>query len=97
MVSFAKIQFNPEQDNILDHMLMSGKKFKILNHKLNLLLQFQVDTVGRKAVSGMEVDILLKSQENLLKLAMEQIENKYEELLKNHAPNFEYDVAKERH
>lgn len=39
MVSFAKIQFDSEEDSIRDPMLMSGKQFKILNHKLNSLLQ----------------------------------------------------------
>ncbi|CAI9301956.1 unnamed protein product [Lactuca saligna] len=47
MVSFAEIQFHPEEDNIPNHMLMSGKQFKILNNKLNSLLQIQADTGGR--------------------------------------------------
>ncbi|CAH1412173.1 unnamed protein product [Lactuca virosa] len=49
MVSFAEIQFDPEEDNIPDHMLMSGKHYKILNHKFNLLLQIQEDTGGRSS------------------------------------------------
>ena len=35
MGSFAKIQFKSEEENIPDHMLMSGKWFKIINRKLN--------------------------------------------------------------
>ena len=35
MVSFADIQFDSKEDNFPDHMLMSGKQFKILNPKLN--------------------------------------------------------------
>lgn len=38
MVSFAGIQFDPEEENIPDHMLMSRNPFEILNHKLNLFL-----------------------------------------------------------
>lgn len=43
MVSFADVQFDHEEDNIPNHMLMSGKKFKILNRKLNSLLQLQAN------------------------------------------------------
>lgn len=35
MISFDDIQFDPEEDNIPNHMLMSAKQFKILYHKLN--------------------------------------------------------------
>ncbi|CAI9285614.1 unnamed protein product [Lactuca saligna] len=35
---FADITFDPEEENIPNHMLMSRKKFKILNRKLNSLL-----------------------------------------------------------
>lgn len=38
MVSFAEIQFDPKEENIPDEMIMSGKKFKILNSKMNLIL-----------------------------------------------------------
>ena len=58
MVSFAEIQFDPEEDNIPDNMLMPGKQFKILNHKLNSLLQIQVDLEGWNFVSGIEMDIM---------------------------------------
>lgn len=82
---------------------MSGKQFKIHNHKLNLLLQIQADTGGRNSVCGVEVDIILKSQENHLKIVMEQIEKQLVEILKHHVQNFQYevtklsDIAKERH
>ncbi|CAI9269136.1 unnamed protein product [Lactuca saligna] len=73
IVSFEKIQFNPEEHRIPDHMFMLGKQFKILNYKLNLLLQIQADTWSRNSMSGIEVDIMLKTQEHHLKMAMDQI------------------------
>lgn len=80
----------------LDHMLMSGKQFKILNRKLNSLLQIQADTKSHNTVFGIEVDVLLKSQEHRLKTAMEQIETKHEERLKCHVENFQYEVKEIR-
>ena len=64
MVSFGYLQFDPEVENIPDHMLMSGKQFKILNHKLNSLLWIQADIGIRNTVSDIEVDVLLKAQEH---------------------------------
>lgn len=85
MVSFINLKFDPKEYNIPDNMLMLGKQFKILNNKLNSSLQIHADTGGQKFVSGVEVEFMLKSQENWLKLAMEEIEKQYEDLLKNHA------------
>ncbi|CAI9285288.1 unnamed protein product [Lactuca saligna] len=45
--SFADIEFDPNEEDIPDHMLMSGKKFKILNQKLNSLIQLQADAGGK--------------------------------------------------
>lgn len=39
MVSFADLQFYQEEEEILDNLIMSGKQFKILNSKMNLILQ----------------------------------------------------------
>ncbi|CAI9272473.1 unnamed protein product [Lactuca saligna] len=103
IVSFTEILFDPEEDNIPDNMLKLGKQFKNLNHKLNFLLQIQADTGGRNSVSGVEVDIFLKSQEHRLKIAMEQIQKQHVVRLKHHVQNFQYevtklcDVAKERY
>lgn len=44
-------------------MLMSRKQSKILNNKLNSILQSQVDAVGRNYVSSVEVDVMLKAHE----------------------------------
>lgn len=52
---------------------------------------------------GIEVDVLSKSQEHRLNIAMEKIEMRHEEWLKCHVENFQYEVkklhevAKERH
>lgn len=73
-VSFANIQFDPEEENIPDHMLMSSKHFKILNCKLSSLCQFQANAGSRHSVSGIEVDVMLNSQEIRLKSIMDQMD-----------------------
>ncbi|CAI9299054.1 unnamed protein product [Lactuca saligna] len=103
MFSFADIQFDHEEENIPDHMLMSGKQFKILNQKLNFLRYIKANTRSRNTVSGIEVDVLLRSQEHRLKVVIEQIESKYEERVKHHVENFQSEfkqlreVAEEQH
>lgn len=57
-------------------MLMFGKQIKILNHKINSLLQFQADARSRHNVTGIEVDVMLKAQENRLKSVMDHMEKK---------------------
>ena len=47
-------------------------------------------------MSGIEVDVLLKSQERRLKVVMEQIESKHEERLKHHVKNFQSEVKEIR-
>ena len=51
MVSFADMQFNPEEDDVPDDAINSGKQFKILNSKLNSkmnsILHFLNDTFGK--------------------------------------------------
>ncbi|CAI9285519.1 unnamed protein product [Lactuca saligna] len=61
--TFADIEFDPEEEDIPDHMLMSGKQFKILNKKLNYILQSQADARGMNSVSSIELDVMLKEQE----------------------------------
>ncbi|CAI9290379.1 unnamed protein product [Lactuca saligna] len=68
MGSFAEIEFDPEEENIPNHMLMSGKQFKILNRKLNSLLQFQVDAGDKHSISRIEVDVMLKAQEHCIQI-----------------------------
>ncbi|CAI9286088.1 unnamed protein product [Lactuca saligna] len=88
MVSFVEIHFDPEEDNIPDHLLISRKQLKILNHNQNSLLQIQADIGGQNTLSGIEMDMMLKSQEHHLKMAMDQIEQKHEECLKLLVENF---------
>lgn len=61
--TFADIEFDTEEEDIPDHMLMSWKQFKILNKKLNFILQSQADAGGSNYVSSIEVDVMLKAQE----------------------------------
>lgn len=75
-VSFVDPQFDPKEEEILDHILISGKQFKILNRKLNSLLQLHADAKSRHNVTGIEVDVMLKAQENRLKSVMDHMEKK---------------------
>ncbi|CAH1453692.1 unnamed protein product [Lactuca virosa] len=62
MVSFSDLQFNLEEDNVPDKMIMSGKKFKILNNKINSLIQIQKDNVGRNFITGVKMSFDYKIQ-----------------------------------
>ncbi|CAH1449341.1 unnamed protein product [Lactuca virosa] len=103
MVSFAELQFNPEENDIPDELIMSGKQLRIINSKINSLLQITVDTRGKNYVTGVEMDYLLKSQESRLRNLIEVVEPKQEERLVTHSKSFYYeiqklrDVAQERH
>lgn len=103
MVAFGDLQFVLGEENIPDHMSMSGKQFKIMNRKLNSLLQIQADKGSRNSFSVIEVDLMLKSQEHRLKTLMEQIDTKTEDRLKRQSEFFVHEVkelrpvAKERH
>ncbi|CAH1421301.1 unnamed protein product [Lactuca virosa] len=76
---------------------------KILNNKINSLLQIQADNGGRKFVTGVEMEYLLKSRENCFRSLVESLEQKQVERLVVHSKSFDYeiqklcDVAKERH
>ncbi|CAI9292929.1 unnamed protein product [Lactuca saligna] len=61
MVSFVELQFNLDEDDILDDLIMSGKQFKILNSKMNSILHFLADTGDKNSTCGVEVEYLLKS------------------------------------
>ncbi|CAI9300406.1 unnamed protein product [Lactuca saligna] len=77
-VSFADLQFDPEEEDIPNHMLISGKQFKIHNYRLNLLLRLQADVGNRNSVSGIEVDVMIKAQELCLKAMMDQMDKNNE-------------------
>ncbi|CAI9266780.1 unnamed protein product [Lactuca saligna] len=101
--SFASIEFDPNEEDVPDHMLMSGKQFKILNRKLNSLLQLQVYGGGKDSVSGIEVDVMLKAQEHCIQDKLDQIYKNNELRDKSKFESFNgalralKDVAKERH
>lgn len=61
--TFEALDFDDEDENFLDHMLMSMKQFKILDKKINLIIQYQADMGGNSSVSDLEVDSLLKAVE----------------------------------
>ncbi|CAI9265557.1 unnamed protein product [Lactuca saligna] len=48
MVSFANLEFDPEEENVPDNMIMSSKQFRILNNKINSLLQIQLRYVAKE-------------------------------------------------
>ncbi|CAI9277284.1 unnamed protein product [Lactuca saligna] len=101
--TFSNIEFDPEEENILDNMLLTRKQFRILNKKLNSLLQIQDGGGNKHSVSSLEVDIMLKRQENRVHEAIFDINRNNEKQVKAQSSNFAYDlkelkvVAKERH
>ncbi|CAH1413460.1 unnamed protein product [Lactuca virosa] len=84
MVSFVELQFNLEENDIPDELIMSSKHFMILNSKINYLLQITGDTGGRNYVTGVEMDYLLKDQQSQLWNLIEGVEQKQEERLATH-------------
>lgn len=64
-IEFAELEFDPEEEDIEDHAIMSGKQYTILNSNLNIVLQFLNDTstFSNSHLSKDDVEFLLKSQE----------------------------------
>ncbi|CAI9299544.1 unnamed protein product [Lactuca saligna] len=84
-------------------MLLTRKQFKILNQKLNSLLQIQAGGGNKHSVSSLEVDIILKCQKHRLHEAISDVDRNTEKRVKAQSLNFTYDlielkvVAKGRH
>lgn len=103
MGSFAEIQFDPEEENIRYHILMSGKHFKILNRKVYSLLQLQAANGGRRTISVIKVNVMLKDQELCLKDTLDRIDKNNELPVKTQSYSFNHElkelksVAKERY
>lgn len=101
--TFVDIEFDLEEENIPDHMLMFGKQFKILNRKLNSLLQLQTYAGGRHSISGIEVDVMLKAQELRLRKELELMDRNNENRVKAQSSSFNLElkelkfVEKEKH
>lgn len=94
MVSFVDIHFDPEEENIPNHLHMFAKQFKTLNKKLNSLLQFIADARIRNHVSGIEIDVVLTAQELHLKNMMDQMDKNNELQIKSQTDPFNH-VVKE--
>ncbi|CAH1418284.1 unnamed protein product [Lactuca virosa] len=96
-------EFNTEENDVLDNAIMSGKQFKILNSKMNSILQFLNDSVGKSFVSGFEVKYMLKSQESCIRTLLEDVDKHIDEMLATHFLSFDYelmelqDATRERH
>ena len=60
--TFEALSFDKAEEDFPDHMLMTMKQFKILNSKLNSILQSQAD-VGSAGITIMEVDSIMKEME----------------------------------
>ncbi|CAI9296672.1 unnamed protein product [Lactuca saligna] len=64
--TFENLEFDDEETDFPDHMLMTMKQFKILNTKLNSIIQSLVDLGGVHYVSNLEVDGMLSLLEGRL-------------------------------
>lgn len=73
---------------------MSGKEFKILNSKINSLLQVTADTGGKNYVTGAKMDYLLKAQESCVLNLIKGIDKKQAERLDFHFKSFNYEIQK---
>ncbi|CAI9268460.1 unnamed protein product [Lactuca saligna] len=96
MVSFDDLQFDTDEENLPGDLNMSGKQFKLLNSTINYLLQIQEDTWGRHFVNGIEMEYLLKNQENCFRSLVEIIKRKQAEKLAVHSKSFDYEIQKLR-
>ncbi|CAI9284440.1 unnamed protein product [Lactuca saligna] len=63
--TFEDLSFDKSEEDFPDHMIMTMKPFKILNSKLNSILQSQAD-VGNAGINLLQVDSLMKETENRL-------------------------------
>ncbi|CAI9274653.1 unnamed protein product [Lactuca saligna] len=61
--TFETLEFDDEEEDFPDHMLMSMKQFKIMNKKMNSIIQSQADMGGSSSVSSFELDGLMKAFE----------------------------------
>ncbi|CAI9270043.1 unnamed protein product [Lactuca saligna] len=64
--TFEHMVFDDEEEDFPDHMLMSMKQFKILNKKLNSIIQSQADMGGGSSVSSFEINRLMKAFEAIM-------------------------------
>ncbi|CAI9269747.1 unnamed protein product [Lactuca saligna] len=69
--TFEALSFDEAEEDFPDHMLMTMKQFKILNSKLNSILQSQAN-VGSTGINILEVDSLMKEMGKVLVITKER-------------------------
>ncbi|KAL7604851.1 hypothetical protein Lser_V15G19577 [Lactuca serriola] len=82
------ISFDYDEEEIPDHMLMTGKQFKILNQKLKTIIQSQADTGRMSSISAMEVDIMIKGAEKRILEKVDQSDKNNELRVQAQGNNF---------
>ncbi|CAI9274778.1 unnamed protein product [Lactuca saligna] len=93
VVSFAKLQFNSDDEDITCDLIKSAKQFKILNSKMNSILQFVVYTRSKHSVSGVKVEYLLKAQESRLKTLIENVDKCNDDHVAYQSHNFNCKIS----
>lgn len=68
-VEFDELEFYPEEEDMEDHAIISGKQYKILNSKLNTILQLLNDlsAITPSSVTTDDVEFLFKGEESKMK------------------------------
>ncbi|KAL7586161.1 hypothetical protein Lser_V15G40639 [Lactuca serriola] len=82
------ISFDSDEEEIPDHMLMTGKQFKILNQKLKAIIQSQADSGRMSSISAMEVDIMIKGAEKRILEKVDQSDKNNELQVQAQGNNF---------
>ncbi|KAL7609544.1 hypothetical protein Lser_V15G13888 [Lactuca serriola] len=82
------ISFDSDEEEIPDHMLMTGKQFKILNQKLKTIIQSQADSGRMSSISAMEVDIMIKGAEKHILEKVDQSDKNNELRVQAQGNNF---------
>ncbi|CAI9270220.1 unnamed protein product [Lactuca saligna] len=62
--TFEELEFHEDEEEFPDHMLMTMKQYKILNQKLNSIIQSQDDLGGGSSVLSLEIDTMIKKMES---------------------------------
>ncbi|CAI9270122.1 unnamed protein product [Lactuca saligna] len=62
--TFEDLEFQDEEEDFPNHMLITMKQYKILNQKLNSIIHSQADLGGGSSISSLEVDSMLKMCES---------------------------------
>lgn len=95
-IDFSELEFDPDEEDVEYHAIMPGKQYKILNSKLNTLLQFLNDSSAftTSFVVGEDVEFLLKGQETKMKNLVDKAISQLETRLSIYMSSFTYDIIK---